>query len=76
MNRKAAIISISGLSLTKAEKDIIKNERPWGIILFKRNIKSLKQITSLVDSIKKLSKIKNFQYLSMKKVEECQDFLI
>lgn len=63
MNRKAAIISISGLSLTKAEKDIIKNERPWGIILFKRNIKSLKQITSLVDSIKKTIKDKKFPIL-------------
>ena len=45
MNRKAAIISISGISLTHQEKNILVKEKPWGIILFKRNISSEKQIS-------------------------------
>ena len=63
MNRKAAIISISGFSLTKTEKDIIKKEKPWGVILFKRNVKSLNQITNLVISIRKTIKDKKFPIL-------------
>ena len=60
MIRKAAIISISGLVLTSEEKKIINKEKPWGIILFKRNIKSLDQITKLISSIRKTIKDKNF----------------
>ena len=63
MNRKAAIISISGLSLTKTEKDTIKSEKPWGIILFKRNIKSLKQTARLISSIRKTIKDKKYPIL-------------
>ena len=63
MNRKAAIISISGFSLTKTEKDIIKKEKPWGVILFKRNVKSLNQITNLIISIRKIIKDKKFPIL-------------
>ena len=36
-NRKPIIISISGYSLTKAEINILKRQKPWGVILFKRN---------------------------------------
>ena len=38
MNRKAAIISIQGSKLTASEIKLLKKEKPWGIILFKRNI--------------------------------------
>ena len=44
MIRKAAVISISGIYLTKEELDIFKKEKPWGLILFKRNILSEKQV--------------------------------
>ena len=44
MKKKAIIISIKGYKLSKKEKSLLANERPWGLILFKRNIKSLKQI--------------------------------
>ena len=43
MKRKAAIISIKGLSLTQAESSLLKKEKPWGIILFRRNILSFNQ---------------------------------
>ena len=40
LNRKAVIFGFKGLYLTKAEKKLIKLSRPWGIILFSRNIKN------------------------------------
>ena len=44
MKKKAIIISIKGLKLTSKEKLLLSKEKPWGLILFKRNIKSLIQI--------------------------------
>ena len=63
MIRKAAIVSISGLKLTNKEINIIKKEKPWGIILFKRNILSEKQLISLIKSIKKIMKDKKYPIL-------------
>jgi len=63
MIRKAAIVSISGLILTKKEKIILKKEKPWGIILFKRNILSEHQLISLTKSIKKIMKDKKYPIL-------------
>ena len=55
MKKKAIIISIKGYKLLKNEKKLLRNEYPWGLILFKRNIKSLKQIKSLTKEIRKLT---------------------
>ena len=44
MKIKALIVSIKGPRLTKLEKTLLSKEKPWGIILFKRNIKSLIQV--------------------------------
>ena len=63
MKKKAIIISINSFKLTNKEKFLLSNEKPWGVILFKRNIKSFKQIKSLTKKIKKLSKDKNFPIL-------------
>ena len=63
MNRKAIIISISGLKLSRKEKYLIKNEKPWGVILFKRNIKSLNQSIKLIESIRKTIKDKKYPIL-------------
>ena len=60
MKRKALIISIKGINLTKKEKILISNEKPWGVILFKRNFKSYNQTKKLISQIKLLSKNKNF----------------
>jgi len=54
MIRKAAIISISGPSLTQSEINIFKKEKPWGVILFKRNILSEKKLKKLTSLIKKI----------------------
>ena len=46
MKKKAIIISINGSELSNKEKMLLSKEKPWGIILFKKN----------------LQEIKNFQY--------------
>ncbi len=63
MKTKAIIISISGFTLSKMEKKILLENKPWGLILFKRNIKSLIQLKRLVSSIKKIIKNKHFPIL-------------
>ena len=63
MKRKAIIISLSTTYLTSYEKRIIKKEKPWGIILFKRNIISSKQIINLIKSIKMIANDTKFPIL-------------
>ena len=56
MNKKAIIFGIKGQKLTKNEIIFLKKAKPWGIILFSRNVKNIFQLKSLVQSIKKLNK--------------------
>jgi len=63
MKKKAIIISLSGTRLTKKEKIILSKYKPWGVILFKRNIVTLKQTKLLVLSIKKTLKENKFPIL-------------
>ena len=63
MIRKAAIISISGPILTRQEISILKKEKPWGIILFKRNIISALQLTNLTSKIRRTMKDKKYPIL-------------
>ena len=63
MNRKAIIFGIRSYKLTSKEKYLLKNARPWGIILFSRNIKNISQLKSLVQSIKKIFKDKKYPIL-------------
>ena len=63
MIRKAAIISLSGFVLTRSEKIILKKEKPWGVILFKRNIFSENQVISLTKKIRKTMKDKKYPIL-------------
>ena len=60
MKKKAIIISIKGYKLTNNEKKLLKYENPWGLILFKRNIKSFIQIKKLIKNIRKFSKNSKF----------------
>src|SRR5579871_905730 len=48
MNRRAFITGTSGTELTAAEREFIAAERPWGFILFKRNVADPDQVTSLI----------------------------
>ena len=60
MKKKAIIISIKGYSLSKKEEKLFSQNKPWGLIIFKRNIKSLNQIKTLITKIKKLTKDPKF----------------
>tara|TARA_Y100001970_G_C14228315_1_gene857046 strand:- start:2129 stop:3073 length:945 start_codon:yes stop_codon:yes gene_type:complete len=61
--RKAIIISLKGKKLTFLEKKILNEKKPWGVILFKRNIKSFKQVKKLINDIKISAQMKNFPIL-------------
>ena len=63
MKKKAIIISIKGYILTNKEKLLIKNEKPWGLILFTRNVKSIHQVKNLIKNIRKITKDKKFPIL-------------
>ena len=60
MKKKAIIVSIKSYKLSRKEKLLFSKEKPWGLILFKRNIKSFYQIKSLIKNIKKLTRDKKF----------------
>jgi len=63
MKKKAIIISIKGTSLSNKERSLLLKNNPWGLILFKRNIKSLQQVKKLTNNIRKLTKDRNFPIL-------------
>ena len=63
MNRKAVIFGIQGYKLTKKEKRLFKKIKPWGVILFSRNIKNLSQLKILINDIKKTLNDKKYPIL-------------
>lgn len=52
MNHAAAIFGCSGTSLTAAERAFFTEARPWGFILFKRNVETPDQVRALVDDLR------------------------
>ena len=62
-NRRSFIIGIKSTTLSLSEKKFIKKYRPWGIILFSRNIESLNQAKKLTIEIKKIFRDKNYPIL-------------
>jgi beta-N-acetylhexosaminidase len=52
MSTRAFITGVSGTELTAAEREFIRTERPWGFILFKRNIETPVQVSSLVQELR------------------------
>ena len=53
MQSRAFITGVSGPELTAAEREFIGSERPWGFILFKRNIVTPQQVALLVQELRK-----------------------
>jgi beta-N-acetylhexosaminidase len=53
MNTRAFITGVSGTELSAAEREFIRAQRPWGFILFKRNIDTPAQATKLVSELRK-----------------------
>jgi beta-N-acetylhexosaminidase len=52
MSSRAFITGVSGPELTAAEREFIATERPWGFILFKRNIETPTQVILLVRELR------------------------
>ena len=63
MNRKAVIFGIKGYALSRNEKALFKKEKPWGIILFSRNIRDMNQLKKLIDNIRNIHKDKKYPIL-------------
>jgi len=62
-NRRSFITGIKSITLSVREKKFLQQYKPWGVILFSRNITSLKQAKKLTDQIKNIFKDKNYPIL-------------
>ena len=63
INRRSFITGIKSISLSKKEISFLKVYKPWGVILFSRNIKTLKQTKKLTNHIKLVFKDKQYPIL-------------
>ena len=63
INRRSFITGIKSTTLSIKEKKFLQQYKPWGVILFSRNITSLKQSKKLTDQIKVIFKDKNYPIL-------------
>ncbi|MBR0700624.1 beta-N-acetylhexosaminidase [Bradyrhizobium diazoefficiens] len=52
MSTRAFITGVSGTELTAVEREFIRDQRPWGFILFKRNVASPAQVAALVAELR------------------------
>jgi beta-N-acetylhexosaminidase len=52
MNARAFITGVSGLELSAEEREFIRSERPWGFIIFKRNIETPAQVIKLLRDLR------------------------
>ncbi|WBU28034.1 beta-N-acetylhexosaminidase [Rhodopseudomonas palustris] len=52
MAPRAFITGIAGLSLSDDERGFLRESRPWGFILFKRNVDNPAQVNALVDDLR------------------------
>jgi beta-N-acetylhexosaminidase len=52
MSPRAFITGVTGLTLTAEERAFMRAERPWGFIIFKRNIDSLAQVSALLAELR------------------------
>ena len=55
-NRRSFIIGLKSTKLNKSEVTFLKKYKPWGVILFQRNINSINQVCNLTTNIKKIFK--------------------
>ena len=63
INRRAFIVGIKSTKLSIKEKKFLKKYKPWGIILFDRNIINIEQAFKLTSSIKKIFNDKRYPIL-------------
>jgi len=62
-NRRSFIVGIKSTKLLLKEREFIKKYKPWGIILFSRNIINIKQAKKLTLSIRKIFKDSKYPIL-------------
>ena len=62
-NRRAFIVGIKSTSLTKKERFLLKKYKPWGVILFSRNLKEIDQIKKLTNEIRFIFKDNKYPIL-------------
>ena len=62
-NRRSFIVGIKSTKLTKKEKSFLKKYKPWGVILFTRNIKNIKDTFKLTSSIRSIFNDKKYPIL-------------
>ena len=62
-NRRSFIVGIKSTSLSKKESFFLKKYKPWGVILFSRNIMNIKQARKLTFSIRRIFNDKNYPIL-------------
>ena len=62
-NRRSFIVGIKSTKLSVKEKSFLKKYKPWGVILFTRNIKNIKQTYKLTSSIRKIFNDKKYPIL-------------
>lgn len=63
INRRSLITGIKSTTLSVKERKFLQQYKPWGVILFSRNITSLKQTKELTNQIKRIFKDKNYPIL-------------
>ena len=63
LNHRSFICGIRGIKLLSSEIKFLKKYKPWGVILFSRNIKTIKQTQILTQSIKNIFNNNNYPIL-------------
>ena len=62
-NRRSFITGIKSTKLSTLEKKFLRKYKPWGVILFSRNIQNIKQTLKLTTSIRKIFNDKKYPIL-------------
>ena len=62
-DRKSFIVGLKSTKLLIKEKKFLIKHKPWGIILFSRNIKNITQVKKLTDQIRKIFNDKKYPIL-------------
>jgi beta-N-acetylhexosaminidase len=63
INRRCFITGLKSIKLSEKEKKFLRKYKPWGVILFSRNIKSIAQTKKLTDEIRIIFKDKKYPIL-------------
>ena len=63
INRRSFIVGIKSTKLSGKEKIFLRKYKPWGVILFTRNIRNIDQTLKLTSSIRKIFNDKKYPIL-------------